>query len=415
MKIIVSHPSSNQFSRALVRTLIQRNKLARFFTAIAIFPSQLLYKLGNIETFKDINRRSFEQSFKKYTRTKPFLEVGRLISPKLKLKWLTNHETGVFSIDKVYHSHDTWVAKRLKSINDNDINVVYAYEDGALESFLKAKEFGLKCVYDLPIAYWETGRKLMQEEAVRYPSWEQTMVGGTSDSPKKTNRKIEELKLADLVVVPSHFVRSSIPAWVKRDKIIVSPFGTPLSSNTSFCIETKKDLNAPLKVLFVGSMTQRKGLADLFEAIKLLDSSKVELIILGSLVAPMSFYRSFNIPFTYKATRPHQEVLALMQSCDVFCLPSIVEGRAQVMQEAMSQGLPLIITPNTGGEDLILEGETGFLVPIRSPEAIAAKIKWFLDHRIQIPKMGLKAKKHAAQYTWTKYANTIIDGLSDFL
>src|SRR5690606_39238450 len=97
--------------------------------------------------------------------------------------------------------------------------------------------------------------------------------------------------------------------------------------------------------------------------------------VLGSMQSSFDFYKDkIKRGFIYEKGRPHEEVLKLMKSCDVFCLPSIVEGRALVMQEAMSQGLPLIITPNTGGEDLIKNGETGFLVPIRSPEVIAEKI-----------------------------------------
>ena len=100
-----------------------------------------------------------------------------------------------------------------------------------------------------------------------------------------------------------------------------------------------------------------------------------------------------------------------MRSCDVLCLPSIVEGRALVMQEAMSQGLPLIITPNTGGSDLILPGETGFLVPIRSPQAIAEKLVWFLENRSSLHAMKLNSMKHAASYTWNKYGKTVLSSL----
>ena len=73
-----------------------------------------------------------------------------------------------------------------------------------------------------------------------------------------------------------------------------------------------------------------------------------------------------------------------MRTCDIFCLPSIVEGRALVIQEAMSQGLPIIITANTGAEDLVVAEETGFLVPIRNAEAIAEKINWFITNRTKI-------------------------------
>ena len=50
-----------------------------------------------------------------------------------------------------------------------------------------------------------------------------------------------------------------------------------------------------------------------------------------------------------------------MKEHDALVLPSIVEGRALVQQEALSCGLPIIVTPNTGGEDLIEEGTTGYL------------------------------------------------------
>jgi glycosyltransferase involved in cell wall biosynthesis len=92
----------------------------------------------------------------------------------------------------------------------------------------------------------------------------------------------------------------------------------------------------------------------------------------------------------------------------VFVLPSIVEGRALVQQEAMACGLPLIATRNAGGDDLIREGETGFLVPIRSPEALAEKISWCDAHRERISGMGIAAQKRAAEYTWRGYGETVL-------
>ena len=75
----------------------------------------------------------------------------------------------------------------------------------------------------------------------------------------------------------------------------------------------------------------------------------------------------------------------------------------------MSQGLPLIATANAGGEDLIEQDETGFLIPIRSPEAIAEKLEWFLRNRDVIPAMREKAALKAASYSWSNYARSIID------
>ena len=140
---------------------------------------------------------------------------------------------------------------------------------------------------------------------------------------------------------------------------------------------------------------------------RLLKRSDVELIVMGAPQAPLEFYRKEFNDFTHEPSRPHSEVLELMRGCDVFCLPSIVEGRALVMQEAMSQGLPLIITPNTGGEDLIDEGVTGFLVPIRRADKIAEKIGWLADNRPAILDMSRAAQTRAATLTWEMYGKII--------
>ena len=102
------------------------------------------------------------------------------------------------------------------------------------------------------------------------------------------------------------------------------------------------------------------------------------------------------------------QVMQLMQTCDVLALPSLVEGRALVQQEALACGLPLIVTTNAGGADLVEEGVTGFLVPVRSAEKIAEKIAWFADHRDSLPALRDAARRKAAEYSWDGYADTII-------
>lgn len=99
----------------------------------------------------------------------------------------------------------------------------------------------------------------------------------------------------------------------------------------------------------------------------------------------------------------------------MFCLPSIVEGRALVMQEAMSQGLPVVITPNTGGADLVIEGRTGFLVPIRSPEKIAEKLAWLNQHRPELVAMKEQAAHHASGYSWKAFGDTVVDAIRPLL
>ena len=412
MKLILSHPTANNFARALAYKFVEENILYEFHTSIASFPGSILDNLQKVPSFAEIQRRSFKADLQPYTKTSPWLEFGRMLSTKTGFKSLTRHESGMFSVDAVYRNIDRQVAASLKEAVGKGVTGVYAYEDGALETFIEAKKRGVKCIYDLPIAYWETGKKLMGEEAVRLPAWAETLGGGILNSTDKLERKKRELELADLVIVPSQFVMDSLPTWAKDKKTVIVPFGTPVNTNSEITSNSHNQYE-PLRVLFVGSMSQRKGLGDLFAAVKQLNNPNVELVVMGEPQASMSFYKKEFSDFKYEPGRPNQEVLTLMRSCDVFCLPSIVEGRALVMQEAMSQGLPLIITPNTGGEDLIIEGETGFVVPIRSPNAIAEKINWFLDNRNLIPEMGKKAILHAQKYTWINYGARIVDAIKE--
>lgn len=409
MKILISHPSGNANVRAIAKGFLTRGLLYQFHTSIAVYPNNLWYKIAKIKGLGEINRRSFDSGLQSFTKVYPISELGRMIFSKLGLNFLIKSETGLFCVDKIYHSLDRNISKKLKKAKNKGLTAVYAYEDGALETFKAAKKLGLECIYDLPIAYHVLLQELLHKEAIRKPNWAFTLGGGINDSNLKLERKKKELELADTIVVASDFVRHSLPKWAKDKKIIQSPFGTPFSSNKLELIEN--NANAKLRVLFVGSMTQRKGLSDLFDAIKLVDTAKVELVVLGSLAAPLSFY-SNQLNFTYEPTRSNDKVLELMRTCDIFCLPSIVEGRALVIQEAMGQGLPIIITANTGAEDLVQDGETGFLVPIRNPEAIAEKINWFLSNRGKIFQMGKMAKKLADTYSWDKYAATICSELS---
>jgi len=409
MKLLLSHPAGNQNVRAMLDASETAGMLARFSTTIAVSPDNLALKLVPQGLSRDLLRRRFNLPREKILQH-PLREIARAVCGKLGWNYWLRHEEGFASIDGVLQDFDRFTARALPEVHRrHGLGAVYAYEDSALETFRAAKSLGLKCVYDLPISYWEIGRGLMEEERRRLPAWAGALGGGMADTPAKLERKAQELALADLVVVPSRFVADSLPAWAAQKTTVLSPFGSPASTGAPSHMAA--DPSRPLRVLFVGSMGQRKGLGDLFQAMQLLKGENIELVVMGSLLNELDFYRSQYPGFTHEKGRPHAEVLKLMRSCDVFCLPSLYEGRALVMQEAMSQGLPVVITPNTGGDDLVIEGKTGFLVPIRSPEKIAEKLAWFNHNRQALPAMKEAAMQHAATYTWKNYGDVVIDAI----
>jgi glycosyltransferase involved in cell wall biosynthesis len=408
--VLLTHPFGNATVRALLETLHRSGMLARFVTTLGWSLESYPELAGKI---RGKLRRNYSLPADKID-IHPFRESVRLIAGFLRLKGLTRHESGWASIDRVWQSLDHEAARRLRRGDyGRDLSAVYAYEDCAEQTFLVARDFGLKRVYDLPIAYWETTQRLLREEAQRYPDWEPTLLG-TRDSAAKLSRKTREIELAELVVCPSQFVLESLPASVRaQEKCLLVPFGSPhvdLASRAS-----GKTSSRPLRVLFAGALTQRKGLADLFAAMKMIDSSAVELVLMGSLLQPLQWYRDRCPSFIYEPPRPHRDFVKLMQSCDVFVLPSIVEGRALVQQEAMACGLPLIATKNAGADDLIEDGATGFLVPVRSPDGIAEKISWCAANRSLISGMGIAARQRASELTWNKYGETIVSAIRELI
>ena len=395
------HPTGNANVRALLRDFSATGILRRFHTTLGVgFDAR--------EPLRSVfQQRSYPIPDKLLAR-RCIPELARLGLPA----WSPRP-----SVDLVYRDLDRTVAcilERLGSRANTGLpTVLYGYEDGCSAGFTVARELGIHRVYDLPIAYHTFTQEILQEEAERRPEWASTLPG-LSDSPEKLERKHRELSLAETVVCPSQFVADSLPEWVSGDgerSVVVSPFGTPASSATRENQSPPRDPSRPLRVLFVGSLTQRKGLADLLDGVRLLGNHAVELVLLGSLLRPLEFYTKWGVPFRYEPPRSHDAVLALMETCDLLALPSLVEGRALVLQEAMSRGLPILITPNTGGADLVEFEKTGFLVPIRSPEAIASALAWCLDHRGDLPEMGRAAQRKAACLTWPAYAQRVREAI----
>ena len=407
--VLLIHPFGNANVRGVLAALDGANQLAKYLTTLGCSRNSPFLQALPQSLRDEFLRRGYDLPHYKI-KIHPAREIVRLLAEKAGWRWLTRHEVGWASIDRVWSSLDKVAAEYLRCNHERlEISGVYAYEDCAARSFEVARELTIPRIYDLPIAYWETARRLLQHEAERYPQWEPTL-GGTRDSEEKLARKTRELELADTVICPSAFVLDSLPDHVRASKkCVVAPFGSPVCESDT----AAPDQPTPrrLRLLFAGALTQRKGLADLFAAVKMVDAAQIELVVMGSLVLPMKFYRNEFADFTYEPPRAHPEVLRLMRSCDVFVLPSIVEGRALVQQEAMACGLPLLVTRNAGGEDLILEGKTGFLVPPGNPAALAEKIEWFLENRDQLPAMKEAARAKAAELTWQAYGQQILHAI----
>lgn len=407
--ILFSHPTLNANAKALINGLFKNKILYKLYTCIAVFPGQLLYKLGDNPKLKDLKRRSLDKTWQPYTRSKSFFEFGRLLASKLHLEYLVKHEKGFFCIDKVYQKHDKWVANNLVKGKKEGITGVYAYEDGALATFTKAKQLGVSCIYDLPIGYWKSARLLMQKEFDINPEWSTTLTG-FNDSQTKLGKKDKELALADVIFVASSFTKKTLEEYSgKLPEIKVIPYGFPEVHNKK---EYQPLANRKLKVLFIGGLSQRKGLSYLFEAVKGLQN-KVELTVVGH--KSVSNCKALNLALEQHIWIPslsHDQVLACMREHDVFVFPSLFEGFGMVITEAMSQGVPVITTDRTAGPDVIEDGVDGWIVPAGSAIAIKEVLQRILEKPELLEQFGIAAQTKAKNRPWSVYGQEMAEALS---
>ena len=397
---LLLHPTGNSNVRETIRVLQDSNLLDSFHTTVGLSNSETRTRFLK----KILSRRCYDIS-KEKLKLYPYREMVRLFLNKLHLNQAIAHEKN-FSIDDVSRNLSKNVAIYIREhLANKSINNIYAYEDSAFYAFEAAKENGIKCIYELPIVYWKYMHQLLNEEIERLPAWRPTFVFA-KDSSEKLERKEREIDLADTICCPSDFVYNSLPKSIRESKnCVVNRYAAPEVTVPPLI----NNCNKTVKFIFVGSMSQRKGLADLLEAFKKIKRTDVELTIIGSPFMPMSFYYSIYPQFKHIHSCSNTEVLQVMRSCDVFILPSIVEGRALVQLEALSMGLPLIITPNTGGSDLVEDGKTGFIIPIRSPEAICEKVNWFADNKENLYDMKKYVQNYARTINWSAFMNKILE------
>ena len=399
--LIFSHPTGNANVRHAALGLFRAGLLGEFWTCLNFRAPALLAGLLPDRVTAQLRRRSYPEELAAVIRTQPLPEIVRLFAPRLGLRGLVRHETGAFSVDAVYRSLDRAVARRLTG---GPFEAVYAYEDGAEYSFRAARRRGLRTLYDLPIGYWRSARTLLLEEAEREPEWAGTLIGNR-DSAEKTDRKDAELALADVVFVASSFTRRTLAEGANfKGTVVVVPYGAP---RVPVAAAEPPARSAKLRVLFVGSLGQRKGLSYLFAACRQV-AGAVSLTVIGQKpLEPCAALDRELRDVRWIESCAHARVLAEMAAHDVFVFPSLFEGFGLVLLEALAMGLPVITTAHTAGPDLIREGVEGFIVPIRDSSAIAACLERLHRDPARRSEMARAARLRAREITWEDYETTL--------
>lgn len=404
--MIISHPTGNQNARNAALAFERAGLLERFYTTVAWKRHSILSRILPHSIVSTLQRREYEILPKERVSTHPLMETCRHLAMILKIDALTRHETGLFCIDAVYRSLDSHTARQLARIPPP--RGVYAYEYGALKTFQVANKRGVKTNYEVASAYLRAAVNIAREEADLNPEWAVTMLQ-LSESEAKFNRLDEEMALADNIIVASKFTAGNLSlANTRNKKIAIIPYGSPLPIRD---VSPAKSTSNTLRVLFVGNLTQGKGLSYLFRAANLL-KGKIALTVIGRRIRPCAPLDQQLEQCRYIPSLPHNEVLQEMQQHDVLVFPSLCDGFGLVILEAMSRGIPVIASTNCGGPDVITDGEDGYIVPIRSHDAIAEKLELLANDRGHLERMKAAALAKAKQLSWERYQSMLVKNVT---
>jgi glycosyltransferase involved in cell wall biosynthesis len=411
--IYFSHPTGNQNSRAVLKALNDHHLLSLFMTTIANFENSPFDKLSKYPLFAEVSRRTYDSGLRSKTIVYPYDEVLRWLFSKLNWQYFIRHEKGRFSIDQVITRIDKYLANYILHEYFPKMQAIYAYEDAAYHSFLAANKIGLKKIYDLPIGYWRAANDYILQEKERWPEWANTLTA-LKNSEKKCLKKDKELEMADMVLVASNFTASTLQlAPFKPNNIRVIKYGFPDVNANARDYYSGKDRK--LKCLYVGGLTQRKGIADVIFAADHF-SDYIELTIVGQKTTndcvPLNhaLKKHHYIPYL-----PHHEIIKLMRTHDVLLFPSLFEGFGLVITEAMSQGLPVITTNRTAGGDFIEHDKNGWLITPGKTSELINIITYLLDHPDRIEICGRNAIQTAATHSWVNYGDQVVAAVLGFL
>ncbi|MGA9459283.1 MAG: glycosyltransferase family 4 protein [Desulfobaccales bacterium] len=272
----------------------------------------------------------------------------------------------------------------------------------SLHTLRRARDLGARTVLQHGSSHIVYQDQILREEYGRLG-----LRGHDFAHPKIIDKELLEYQEADFISIPSLYVKETfLQRGVPAAKLLHVPYGVDLSN---FYPVPKVDKT--FRVIHCGNLSLRKGVHYLLQAFSELKLPGAELWLIGKVTDEISpFLKQYASPAVIlQGTFPERELHKYFSQGSVFCLASIEEGLAMVQPMAMACGLPLIITTNTGGADLVREGREGFILPIRDVAALNEKILYCYENPEEARCMGEAGRRRVRTgFTWADHSEKMM-------
>jgi glycosyltransferase involved in cell wall biosynthesis len=214
------------------------------------------------------------------------------------------------------------------------------------------------------------------------------------------------------IICVSKQVRSALLNWMPsikgKTKVILNAVSVPKLLNSNFF----KNYD----ILFVGRLTQAKGVDILLKAIKILKNKHnkhLNIAIVGD--GPLrenlnNLAVQLRVNNEVKFLGIRKDIIKLMDSAKIFVLPSRWEGLPMVVLEAMSRGMSIIATTVGGISEVIENGKEGILIPPENPKTLAQAMNDLLENKeLQKKLKELAYKKVKKKYSIGVYSTNMLN------
>lgn len=301
-----------------------------------------------------------------------------------------------------------WVAK---NISKENYHAIYCFS-GVAEELFKYLPSTSQIVKTLVrgSSHIRVQKKLLEAEEIRANSLVNTPIKIDKPSDWIIGREEREYQIADIIIVLSTFAYTSfIQQGIEANKLSILPLGAQLSAfrpdATVIADRCQRILSRqPLKVLMVGTFSLRKGAIDLIEIAKN-SGIDFQFQFVGARTNDANFlYQTHHQYIDFISRQPQTELPQFYAQADIFIFTTIEDGYAVVLSQAQAAGLPIIATTNCSAPDIIVENETGWVLPIRSSDAFIEKLKWCNEHRPELAQMVKRVYEDFQPRDWSDVA-----------
>lgn len=176
-----------------------------------------------------------------------------------------------------------------------------------------------------------------------------------------------------------------------------------------------RDYSQATRLLFAATWRKNKGIEDLVPAFVALAGRHAHIILnvvgagVDAATILQQFPESLRTRVVCDTPADDDATAAAFARADLFLLPSLFEGTPLTLMQAMASGLPIVTTSTCGMKDVIDDGDTGLLVPIRSPESVVAAVESLLRSSSLRQALGTAAREAAVRrYTWDDAAAPVL-------